>query len=309
MNYLTPTNNAIAKQTITEERYNDFIAYLDVKPNSVKTYKTAIKQFFIYLQANGISQPKRADILAFRDEQMETKKPTTVQSYLTGVKLFFQWLEVQGYYPDVTKHIKGAKINRDHKKDYLTPEQVKAILAQMKTDTPTEKRNYAIFLLMLNGGLRDIEVHRANIEDLRALGGQSVLYIQGKGKDEKEDYIKVQPVTERAIRDYLSTRSDADEGEPLFTSASNNSKGGRLSTRTISGIIKRSMEKAGYKSNRLTAHSLRHTAVTLSLLAGNTLQETQAFARHANISTTQIYAHNIDRMESRCELSIMESIL
>jgi integrase/recombinase XerD len=54
----------------------------------------------------------------------------------------------------------------------------------------------------------------------------------------------------------------------------------------------------------LTAHCLRHTAVTLALQAGATIQEVQAFARHANINTTLIYAHNIDRIRDAPERKI-----
>ena len=161
---------------------------------------------------------------------------------------------------------------------------------------------------MVTGGLRDIEIHRANIEDLRTLGDSTVLYIQGKGKDEKADYIKVTPVVEAALRDYIKTRRKPAKEEALFTSLSNNSQGKRLSTRSISGIVKQRLKNAGFDSDRLTAHSLRHTAVTLSLIGGNTLQEVQQFARHENISTTQIYAHNLDRAKNRCEETISSSI-
>jgi integrase len=65
---------------------------------------------------------------------------------------------------------------------------------------------------------------------------------------------------------------------------------------------------AGYDSSRLTAHSLRHTAVTLSLLGGKSLQEVQQFARHTNIATTQIYAHNLDRAKNNCEEVVAKAI-
>ncbi|MBR1658394.1 MAG: tyrosine-type recombinase/integrase [Synergistaceae bacterium] len=68
------------------------------------------------------------------------------------------------------------------------------------------------------------------------------------------------------------------------------------------------MRQAGFDSPRLSAHSLRHSAVTLSLLAGADLAEVQAFARHSNISTTQIYSHAVDRINSMCENAISDAI-
>ena len=68
------------------------------------------------------------------------------------------------------------------------------------------------------------------------------------------------------------------------------------------------MKAAGYISSRLTAHSLRHTAITLALLAGQSIQDVQAFARHSSINTTTIYAHNVNRLDSRCESLIERAI-
>lgn len=285
-----------------------FLADLDVTPKTVRTYKTSLKQFFYYLYEKNITRPSRSDIVAYRDAQKERLKPTTVQNYMAAVKVFFKWTATRNFYPNIAEGVKGAVVGKEHKKDYLTSSQLQEIIKEIETDTATGKRNYALFLLMVTGGLRAIEAHRANVEDLRALGNTTVLYIQGKGREEKQEYIKITPQVEKALREYLKTRQPLRDIDPLFTSSSNNSQGQRLSTRSISGIIKESMREAGHDSDRLTAHSLRHTAVTLSLLGGSSLQEVQQFARHSNITTTQIYAHNLDRLQSTCEQSIEAAI-
>lgn len=302
------TNEIVTQGAITEDLYLRFIAFIDAKPQTVATYTRALRQFFKYLYLKGITQPTRGDIIAFRDELKTRLKPTTVQNYITAVRLFFQWTEQEGFYKNVANHIKGATLDREHKKDYLTSKQVKAIFKDVDRGTLKGLRDYAILTLMTTGGLRAIEVARANIEDLRAVGDTTALYIQGKGKEEKTEYIKVQTPVEEAIREYLKARGPAEMKAPLFASLSNNNKGGRLTTRSISGIVKSRMQNAGYDSERLTAHSLRHTAVTLSLIGGNTLQEVQQFARHANITTTQIYAHNLDRAKNKCESTIAKAI-
>lgn len=298
----------VAAQEITEDLYHRFIAFLDAKPKTVETYTKALRQFFAYLSFNGIRQPQRGDILAFRDSLKLEHKPTTVQNYIVAVRLFFQWTAQEGIYPNVAAHIKGAKLNREHKKDYLTSKQIKAILASVERDSLKGLRDYAILALMTTGGLRTVEVSRADIADLRAVGDTTALFIQGKGREEKTEYVKIQPQVEQAIRAYLKARGNTAATEPLFTSTSNNNAGGRLTTRSISGIVKARLKAAGYNSDKLTAHSLRHTAVTLSLLGGQSLQEVQQFARHSNIATTQIYAHNLDRAKNKCEETIAKAI-
>ena len=295
-------------QVITEKMYQSFIEYLDASPKTIETYKRAVRQFIKYLYSKGITRPDDSTVRAFREGLKETCKPTTVQNYIIAVRLFFQWTEKEGLYPNIAQHIKGAKISKEHKKDYLTSSQVKAILEAIEKDTAQGRRDYAILTLMITGGLRDIEVSRANIEDLRTLGDSTVLYIQGKGKEEKADFVKVPPEVEKALRASLADRPSAEESDPLFISLSNNSKGQRISTRSVSGTVKQRLKNAGYDSERLTAHSLRHTAVTLSLLAGDSLQEVQQFARHSNIATTQIYAHNLDKINNPCGGSIASAI-
>ena len=304
-----PGSTAItAANEITEELYQAFIEYLDASPKTIATYTRAIRQFYKWLSFKGITQPQRADILAYREWLKEDHKPTTVQNYIIAVRLFFQWTAQENLYPNIAEHVKGAKLDRNHKKDYLTSRQVKVVLSSIDRSTVQGARDYAILALMITGGLRTIEVSRANIEDLRTAGDNTVLYIQGKGHTEKTDYIKLAPEVEAAIRDYLKTRDKLKDTDPLFTSLSNNSKGKRITERSVSGIVKAALVNAGYNSDKLTAHSTRHTAVTLALLGGQSLQEVQQFARHANIATTQIYAHNLDRAKNKCEATIAKAI-
>lgn len=285
-----------------------FLEYADVAPKSIETYRKALNQFFKYLTEQGIQNPQRSDILNYKEHLAEDHKATTIQNYIAAVKIFFSWTEVENIYPDIARHIKGVKISREHKKDHLTSKQIKTVLNGIDTDKLTGLRDYAIITLMTTGGLRTIEVSRANIEDLRTLGDETVLYIQGKGRTEKADYIKISPQAEKAIREYLKERGTAAGNEPLFTSTSNNSRGNRLSTRTISGIAKKQMQAAGYDSDRLTAHSLRHTAVTLAITGGQKLAEVQEFARHADLNTTMVYNHAIDKAKNTCSYTVSNAI-
>ena len=288
--------------------YNDYIAFLDATPRTVQTYTGNIKQFIKWTQEKGVQNPTRQDILTYREELRKRCKPSTVQNYITALRLFFAWTAQAGIYPNIADHIKGAKLDAGHKKDYLTAQQVQDILSNIDTQTARGKRDYCIVALMVTGGLRDIEVSRANIEDLKTLGASTVLYLQGKGRDERTDYVKVVPEVEKPLREYLKTRRNAKGQQPLFSSLSNNNRGGRLTSRSISSIVKDRLITAGYNSDRLTAHSLRHSAVTISLIGGLPLEEVQQFARHKNISTTQIYAHNLERAKNRSEETIASSI-
>lgn len=300
-------NNVIESKRIDNTLLKRFLEYLDASEKTVQTYTRALRQFFKFLYENNITQPQRTDVLAFRDNLKDKgRKPTTIKSYIVAVRLFFQWTNQEGLYPNIAEKIKGAKLDQAHKKDYLTVDQIKDVLNNIDTSTLTGARDYAIILLMVTGGLRTIEVSRADMDDMRNVGNSPALYIQGKGREEKTEYVKLPLQVFKAIgryREMLEKQYDV-----LFVSTSNNNKGQRLTTRSISGIVKKRLKEAGYTSNRLTAHSLRHTAGTLNLMNGGTLEETQQLLRHSNINTTMIYLHHLERENNQSEKRIADAL-
>lgn len=304
----TTTGAELAKKTLENDYYSRFLSFLDAAPKTTETYTRALRQFARWTQEKGITQPTREDLITYREELKANHKPSTVQSYIVATRLFFKWTEQAGLYPNIADHVKGAKLDRNHRKGYLTPTQVKAILSGIDRNTPQGKRDFAILVLMITCGLRTIEVVRANVEDLGTDGERSVIYIQGKGHEERTDSVNLPEETEAAIRDYLKTRKGAKGTEPLFVSMSDRNNGERMTTRSISRIVKQTFVAAGYDSDKLTAHSTRHTAVTLALLGGQTLEEAQDFARHKNLATTQIYAHHLKKANNKCSRVIASAI-
>lgn len=296
------------QQGFSADMFDRWTAFIDGSQKTIDTYTRAVRQFAFFLQANGIRQPQRQDVMAFRDCIAKDHKPTTVQSYLMAVKQFFKWTAQEGLYPNIADHVKSAKLDRGFKKDYLTSRQVGKMLNCIDTDTLKGKRDYAILSLMVTTGLRTIEVVRADVGDLRTVADFTALYVQGKGHLEKTDYVKVVAEAEEAIRDYLQARGKAAAEEPLFESIANRNTGGRMTTRSVSRIAKNGMVNAGLNSDRLTAHSLRHTTATLNLLNGGTPEETMQLLRHSNLNTTLIYSHALERAKNNSEERVAKAI-
>ena len=287
----------------------DFFLFLDVSEKTMATYLRALKQLFIFFRKNNISTPTYDSILLFKKELEGRKcKSATIALYLAAARRFFSWCEQKNIFPNIAVGVKAPRQERGHKRDFLGAKQLKLMLSTIERDSLKGKRNYAIMTLMCVGGLRTIEVIRANVEDMRRLGDFTVLYIQGKGRKDRTEFVKLPGPVFDAINDYLKERCSVNEKDPLFISTSNRNRNSRLTTRTISGIAKQAMRKAGFDSPRLSAHSLRHSAVTLSLLAGADLADVQSFARHSSITTTQIYSHAVDRINSSCENMIYDAI-
>ncbi len=122
-----------------------------------------------------------------------------------------------------------------------------------------------------------------------------VLTIQGKGRREKDTFVVLgegssSPHQGVPARPRMRRIVPAAAAQPV------RHLGGSVTPRTVSKIVKDRLRAAGLDDAQLTAHSLRHTAVTFALMNGATAQQTQTMARHASIETTMLYAHNVDRL-------------
>lgn len=296
---LSPTNN--------REYSERFLRYLDVSERTIETYRKGLHSFFSFLIKWDIIIPTRNTILEYKHYLKATNhKPTTITGYIVAVRLFFKWLHQEDIYPNIADNIKGEKISIEHKKDYLTTNQLKEVFKTTDKTDLKSLRDYAILSLMTTTGLRTIEVIRAKVEDIKTAGDDVVLYIQGKGRTEKSEYVKLAPQIEKILRQYLEASKNKDY---IFTGVSNNkTANNQLTTRSISRIIKTHFREAGLNSDRLTAHSLRHTAGTLNLMNGGTLEETQQLLRHNKISTTMIYLHHLQRANNKSEERIAGAI-
>lgn len=310
MNEIIITTSSLQDQDFTRALFDRFINYTDVKQTTLEGYKSHLKQFFNWMQEEGIKNPQREDIKAYK-KHLEEKDFTagTRAQYLRAVKHFFRWTASEGLYPNIADNIKGAKVKQDNtKKEAFAEEGIKEVLESIDQSTEAGKRDYIMILLSVTGGLRIIEMQRANVGDLQTIKGQKVLYIQGKGHEEKDDYIKIIPELEEALDQYFTMREPVKKNDPLFTGTGNRAKGRRLTEPSISRIIKHNFKNAGYDCDKLTAHSLRHTSNTLLFKAGADLYTVQQHARHADPKTTEIYIHAVNKEEDRSEETIYKQI-
>lgn len=245
-----------------------------------------------------------------------TCKPATVKGYLQSVKAFFKWTAVNGLYPDIAANVHPPKLTTAHKKDSLQPAEVTAIensirersaerihgaataprdaAGRMERSTEQGARLYAMYLLAVNAGLRTIELSRANVSDFEIKGNRAYLYVWGKGHSEADQKTPIAQEVAAAIAQYLAIRKDgAPSTSPLFVSTGNRSGGKRIAATTISTMLKQALVNAGYDSERLTAHSLRHTAAAnVMRMTANNIYDTQFYLRHSSPKTTEVYLQN-----------------
>lgn len=291
---------------IPEDAVAEWLRSIDVgSPATERSYRTGLDALQRWAAEAGLDMDELTEdhLRAFRDDVSGRLSPGTVSTYLTGIRSFYRWADSPSF-PDVASGVKGAHSRRGFKKEALTPEEARLVLERCQGESPQELRDFAMVNLMIRTGLRDIEVVRADVGDIDRSAGRRVLLVQGKGRSEKDELVVLSDKAYQPIERYLGTRPGCGPGDPLFASLSRRNPGGRLTTRTVSAVAKRALQAAGINSPRYTAHSLRHTAVTFSLLGGATLEQAQRMARHADITTTMVYSHHVDRIRDAAELKI-----
>ena len=277
----------------------------ELSERSQESYQRGFSKFLVWCEVQGIqlvdADTIRSWIAHLREQEY---KPNTINAWLAGVRAFNSWaIGARRLMIDPTEGVKSAKrtgTSKRHKRDVLTDNEVKRVLATCNASKPQGKRDKAILYLMAYTGVRTVEIQRARLEDLRTEGGRLVLYVQGKGQLESDDKVVIAAdVAQDALYDWLTIRGD--KPGPLFISLSNRSNGQAQSGRALRWIVKTAYRQAGITSKRKTAHSLRHTAITKAIQGGAKPIKVQSMARHKSLDTTMIYYHEIDRLEDPAE--------
>ena len=286
--------------TFSADYVAEFISYVDRKPTTTKTYISCLRQFIKWAFDNvpDIEHICRDDIKAYRNHLASCGlKETTQSQYLRATKQFFAWLSVEHGYPDIARNVHGAKVSKGHKRDKIPPEACEGIAASIDRTTEQGKRLYAMWMVATTVGTRCIELHRANVCDVKTMNGLTWFYVWGKGHDAPDTPVLLEAPVAEAVREYLDARTEPTRPKsPLFTATGNRNRGGRIAATTISQMIKRLLKANGYDSDRITAHSIRKTVATASIESGQDLYSTQKLMRHEKPDTTEIYIQENDAL-------------
>lgn len=280
------------------EFVNKFFNFLDVQSkDTVRTYRNGIANFMDYLKKNEIVKPNREDVVNWKLKLKESTSASTVNTYLVAVKALFNFLEMYGIYPNISKYVKGFTMSATPKKNILTEEQIKQIYQGL-----TDKREKAIFGLMVTTGLRGVEVANAKIENIRQVNGQYCLFIQGKGRTEADEYVKLSETVLRDILSYINNRTFGN----IFVSTSNHNNGEGITVLTVRRIIKSIFKEFNIDDETLSSHSLRRTFACECYNLGKSIYDIQQVLRHKNISTTTRYLQQVDRYNNNSEMLVSD---
>jgi integrase/recombinase XerD len=279
---------------------DEFLANQDIRENSRKKYRDNLHVFIGWLTRNAdIADMKKETIIRYKNWLIDSNRsPSTVDNYLAPVRQFFKYLAESDIHKNITIGVSSPKKGEGYSKDYLRPEQVNRLLASINRATEQGLRDYAIINLMVRTGMRCIEVARANVRDLRLEEDRWMFYIQGKGRWSKDRALGVTPKIVNPIAEYIDKHL-LKEDSPIFVNHAYVSSNTRITTVTISKIIKKYLRAIGIDTIKISAHSLRHTAAITALKSGADLLAVKSMLGHSKVETTMIYQRALEEERGR----------
>ena len=263
---------------------------LDVSETTRRAYAVRIRHFLRFTDTRGLNCNSYLEYKRYLQD-CETFSVSTKNKYLIAAKIFLDGLHRLNLIPQkITDHVRGFTQSRLHRKEGLQDADI-GKLQRYCSDLPPTPQNLrlrALVALFLFQGLRQIEVVRLDVGDIDLRN--KTAFIRGKGRDDKEP-IHLHPSTVRVLREYLNCyrfRSGA-----LFRSDSNHCRGGRLTTKSVREIIKRTFHTLQIDGS---AHGFRHYFVTKLIKSyKGELLTVSKYSRHRSIQMLEVYNDEIIR--------------
>jgi len=252
-----------------------------------------------------------------RGQQDAGAGDASVRRRLSGVGSFYRYCRGHGLLAaDPTAGVARPRVDPDYTATVgLSREQARALLAAADRDSGRCRlRNAAAIRLLLHNALRVDEVLGADIADLGVDRGHQVLTVLGKGN--RRAKVALSPATVAVLHAYLDTRAAAAAGPSAGASAGTGwrgmtgpllatTSGGRMHPSQLWELVRRLAAAAGIGEwDRLSAHSLRHTGITMALDAGVPLRDVQDYARHRDARTTRRYDHSRDSLDRNAAYAV-----
>lgn len=264
-----------------DELIRGFIDSLNRRETTKETYRKALREYSKWLGPTAPETLTSYDIQRYKDYILSKRLTSaSMSSYLTAVRRFYDYLVSTGRAGEnPARKVKGAPRPRRHLTDSISRRDVGRLLDAIDSTTPLGRRDEAILSLMVRAGLSEIEIVRLNLGDLKSRGGNKVIYVQGKSKDRKDEYVTLTPSLEESLGRYIEERGASAPDEPLFWGVGNRAVKDRISTRGLRARINHYFVTSGIKKKGVKPASLRHTAAMLAIEEGATVSEIQRLLR------------------------------
>jgi len=271
-----------------QDMIEEYLIELEIRnysQNTIKTYKSIVKNFHEYLLDEKDLYDGRRFLRSFKRFIQYLKRDRMVsQNYIylvtVVVKKFLEFNNIS--FLNEIKTPKRTKSLPKSLNEIEVEKLINAVDCDVIEDNIAKKtmklRNKLILALLYSSGLRISELVTLITKDIDL--DERTMRIRGKG--EKDRIVLFDNNAKKLIEEYLEfKKSDTDY---LFLNRFDKP----LTPRYVQMMIKKYAEIAGIKK-KVTPHILRHSFATHLLKNGVDIRVIQQLLGHSNLSTTQIY--------------------
>jgi integrase/recombinase XerD len=292
MSTLAPTLQAFFTDRLIRQR--------QASPNTIAAYRDAFKLLLAFASEQTGKQPSGLDIgdldaemiTAFLDHLQHDRgnSISTRNARLAAIRSLFRFAALR--HPEhaaTIERVLAIPPKRFDRAliDYLTDEEIDALLAAPDTTTWTGRRDHAWFTLAIQTGLRLSELIGLRCGDIH-LGTGAHVACHGKGRKDR-----VTPLTSSTVAVLTSwlTERDGQPDQPLFPSRRGSPLSRDAIERRLAIYTTRAVEGGCHTlhDKKVSAHVLRHTAAMQLLHAGIDTSVIALWLGHETVETTQIY--------------------
>lgn len=232
------------------------------------------------------------------------KKPSSVNQAMSALKKVCKVLHEFGHIsknPFKSSVIRSEKVSSISNKGALRVAQLNAMMnanTKIEYDERVESliriRNGILLKFLYLTAARRSEAANLRWDDIQQDGRYYVVILQ-QTKSGVPQRLKLRPELYNELLEWKDTLSQYGlTCEWVFPSLSFRTIGQKMTGKGVNDVIVKLGRAAGLK---ISAHYLRHTAITLALELGEPLQKVQAYARHVSANTTIRYFHDQEILE------------
>lgn len=273
----------------SEYRYSD---------NTVAAYRNDLTQFYDFLQDGNYADlqdwgdvtPEIIDEYVYDLKHRDKPyAPSSIARKVAAVKSFFNYLHARNMIPsNPTEEIDSPKVEKRLPKTLGSEEIDELLQAPQRGNTPKHLRDTALLNMLYATGMRVSEVVFLQIDDVDL--DNNLLEVTTREGDGRAREVPLDDDMHGILETYLNEGRPYLVKDPKETALFLNHRGQQLTRQGLWLIIKSYAREADL-SSEVTPHTLRHSFAAHKLDSGSDLEEVQKLLGHANISTTQIYAH------------------
>ena len=236
---------------------------------------------------NSLRYADTESVVAYIDKRktVDGVKDVTISDSLCILRTFYNYLIHFGGTTNPTGSLPAFVCNGNYEGEFLTIDEMFAMLDAVDTATACGARDYCIIAILWSLGLRTSELLHLQWRDVDLEDG-TLLVRNGKGRKQRQLFLN-----DKLSGDLQTYRKRVLGGpsHPVFCSLGTRAIA-EMSNKELLTLCRTTAQLAGIASN-VTPLTLRHTFATHMYQAGVAVRDIQEMMGHTTITETTVYLH------------------